>query len=48
MWVSFSAMCQTDSIELPNGRLTGAEIPATGWLVYGNTSTNNVTVKAIW
>ncbi len=32
------------SIQLPDGRLSGADLPATRWLIQGNTSTHNITV----
>lgn len=32
------------TIQLPEGRISASEVPATGWLVDGNTSTSNLTV----
>ena len=37
-------MCNATPIELPDERVSKAEVPATGWLAQGNTSTNNAHV----
>lgn len=37
-------LCNATPIQLPDGRVSKADLPATRWLVQGNTSTHNITV----